>query len=363
MGKRTASMVAKHLDDNHLTFCTASSMTSSTILPLAFSALAAVALASIAPNTCSPTFCGTFGSHATCHTPAGKTTCAKYAFTPAAFRSCVLLSKSCPNSCYFIPVYGSDGKPYCTPCHLHAYSCRVGFKVFGPVGNGVLERDQEHVDAEERVRVAPKVAVKSSKAILPIPPPCSARLCTAKGSSTACTFGWKKTTCGKYSFTEESKKQCDIQCIQICYEDGPIASNGRKYCSFCHLRQASCASHYKIFGPVTHPSVRSSTTPSTKTMLRPTGRILDLCSKDNCTAKGANALCVDAVHKIFSSCAKWAKTPQKKKQCSFVCLALCVPPSHQPKDNNGKSYCSLCYLQAASCAADFKIFGPVKTDF
>lgn len=124
-------------------------MSKFSIFLLSTAILSSVVLSDHIPSTCSPTFCGTYGSSMTCQSLYGSTTCAIYATTSDAHTACRFLPTTCNNSCYFIPVYGSDGLPYCTSCHLHVYSCTTGFTVYGPIPHPITgTHRKEEISAE-----------------------------------------------------------------------------------------------------------------------------------------------------------------------------------------------------------------------
>lgn len=90
------------------------------------------------------------------------------------------------------------------------------------------------------------------------PEKCSVGYCTANGAEAFCTVSdgiAGTSTCGAWAKRSDGfpGPDCNFVCIQICYPDGPYGSDGRKYCSGCHLASASCASHFRIYGPVPKP--------------------------------------------------------------------------------------------------------------
>lgn len=184
---------------------------------------------------------------------------------------------------------------------------------------------------------------------------CSRDYCSLRGSHASCVFVLNHQVrrifkCSEYARTPHSRSQCSFFCPLICVPEHlkPTGSNGVKFCSICHLRKTSCSSHYFIYGPV-----RPTPTPKP---LNP----VQVCSMRHCTAKGAHARCFisSAPHPIFTTCASWANTSAKLKQCEFFCTQICQVHK-KPFDNFGKAYCSVCHLQKASCVANFRLYGPV----
>lgn len=302
-----------------------------------------LAAAKVVPPACSVTYCGTNGSHAVCSHLHLKTTCALWAKTGAGIFECKL--KDCTiYSCYFLPVYDNLGNPHCTPCHLHQASCKAGYTFYGPVNGSVgavsrrIERPRKVIDTEKSIAASEKRSI--------LPPKCSADFCSMNGALAMCTFQPKNSvsviSCYKFSRTATSREECDIFCSKICLlpEHQPVSNTGTKYCTQCLLKLASCASRYRIYGPV-KPKANPALTE---------------CSMRFCVANGAAASC--SIDGAASSCAKFSLTDEKREQCAFACILICVPEDEQPVDNNGKKYCSGCQLAQASCGSNFRLFAP-----
>ena len=84
------------------------------------------------------------------------------------------------------------------------------------------------------------------------------------------------------------------------------------------------------------------------------------CSVDFCSGTGAEGVCsVGEGNAEVAFCGSWATRSDgfPGPDCDFVCLAVCLEDG--PFGSDGRQYCSLCYLRAASCASDFEIYGPV----
>lgn len=314
--------------------------------------------AAILPNKCSVEHCGTVGASARCTQtqPFKVTTCASWAKTREAIWQCRELDCS-GMSCYFIPLLASDGNLYCTPCHIHQVACKTGFKVFGPV-DGPISRQYAEKEPAEELHEEDEEITKHLERKTVLIPFCSMTFCTKRGANALCLLdltngGTQQTTCFKFSFTPKSKKQCRFFCPLFCLPEDqqPVANTGKKFCNECLLRAESCRTNYKTFGPVPHGTVP----PPTVTITIPTTKPLSpTCSVKSCTMSGRNGSCL--LDRSPSTCAEYAKTEEKKRDCDFACIQICVPEEKQPVDNFGKKYCSLCHLSLASCASDFKVF-------
>lgn len=199
---------------------------------------------------CSATYCGTNGASARCianDLPTEPTLCYFWALTSDARLSCKALT--CNNSCYFIPVYGSDGNPYCTPCHLHKKSCEVRFNIYGPVSR--TPNPMSAFPSGGPMAARPVEAAVVAHAERPVEK-CSSGLCTSKGAWTGCLFEGNRSTCGKWARTDEKREECSFLCPLLCLpeEARPVDNTGKKHCSRCQLASASCAADFKIYGPV-----------------------------------------------------------------------------------------------------------------
>lgn len=327
----------------------------SKILILYIALLISFALA-IQPQPCNVTYCGTNGPFAKCTAPysAKLTTCYRWGATKQGLFQC--RTHACPDICYEERVIASDGSEHCSPCHLHQHSCTTLYKVYGPIHSDPSTTSRSVsgtriVEETERLSVDPP-----TKPILEVPT-CSADFCSKNGATKFCGIyaGSKLVdlmTCLKFSQSDESKKQCSFFCPQLCLPEDqqPVASNGKKFCTECHLKQASCASSYKIFGPV-RPKATPKPSPAPTSDPGPAV----LCKRGFCTFRGQSGRCLYMKREI--TCRRWASTPEKEKECAFACIQICK--SVKPIDNFGKTYCSSCHLAQASCESNFKIYGPV----
>lgn len=294
------------------------------------------------PAKCSMEYCAARGAAATCiftfHVGSASFTrsisCRLFSYTAESEKECRIL---CPQGCNDI-VFGSDGRAYCSPCHLRIKSCQTRYHVHG---------------APLTPSPSSNPTPKATSSPVPNPGPvCSMITCTRFGEKHKCFYHGFVSDCASWSSTKEKEQQCSFRCILVClpFDRRPIASNGRRYCTVCALRAASCFEDFTIYGPLPIPT----STPS----LMPTNKPVLICSMASCTRFGAKQNCKYLGSN--STCAKWAVTTQKREQCAFVCILICLPPEQQPIDNTGRSHCTACQLQSSSCARDFVIYGPVR---
>lgn len=193
-------------------------------------------------------------------TKTGFITCARYAGTNKATSSCKHMSKTYNKSCFLIPVYGSDGNRYCTPCHLHVYSCKTRFQVYGPV-SGSDSAPRPEVDESEDL-----VVRGDENGAIRVPSPSGAEKCVEDREevdvvdSANCMFHDVLHTerClydllhGKIShILRKVLHHCRIEDAVLlllyngCRRIGPTGSDGKAYCSLCQLRAVSCKFSYQ----------------------------------------------------------------------------------------------------------------------
>ncbi|CDF35223.1 unnamed protein product [Chondrus crispus] len=91
-----------------------------------------------------------------------------------------------------------------------------------------------------------------------VPPTCSRGFCSSKGARAICSVpdGISKIAfCGSWATRTDGfpGPDCGFVCPQLCLPDGPFGSDGMQYCSSCILASASCASNFRIYGPVPMP--------------------------------------------------------------------------------------------------------------
>lgn len=181
---------------------------------------------------------------------------------------------------------------------------------------------------------------------------CTANYCAQFGAKSVCTFTHasesRVLTCAQFATTEQSREQCSFACIQICLplEQQPRASDGKRYCSPCILKSASCASAYKLYFA---PSIQPTPSPDNNS-------INPLCSLPFCTHNGSNAKCLlqtaESTKRI--TCAQWPSLD--KHACPrYVCKIFCPLPKKGPVCNN---FCPPCAFNSLSCESNFTLYAP-----
>lgn len=84
------------------------------------------------------------------------------------------------------------------------------------------------------------------------------------------------------------------------------------------------------------------------------------CTVAFCASVGTSGICT--ISSQTATCAAWATRSDLggvRPDCSFACTKECRFPRLVASD--GSQHCTLCVLQAASCAAGFSFYGPVLT--
>lgn len=168
---------------------------------------------------CSIPLCSLNGPHFSCF-PNFSTAASRQVRSQVPVTSCEMWAKAtnpecptiCPLFCRIPQLLATNGQRFCNDCELQAASCRSDFAIVGPV--------------------------------------CYLEFCAANGAKTICVDPKKQvaTTCGAWG--AGGGPDCSFLCPLLCQINGPCGSDGKRYCSPCQLRQVSCRSNFKIFGPV-----------------------------------------------------------------------------------------------------------------
>lgn len=225
-------------------------------------------------SECSVAFCTKSGYAAVCvdlFSPFRATTCGAYASRVDGGRraACSPCGKS---NCATPAFTASDGKAYCRRCELEYSSCRSGFQVFGPVAPGVTP-DGAKCSSTDRTVPACKTTstcllnnfgAPGSGGVLPLYSTgkcvpdgkfatCSIAFCTGAGQWAYCRTPLERvaTRCGAWASRTDFgyKPDCRILCPRgFCLPTGPVDKAGKKWCTPCHLRVASCESSFAISG-------------------------------------------------------------------------------------------------------------------
>lgn len=247
-------------------------------------------------------------------------------------------------------------------------------------------------------------------------PQCSVDVCSARGYQALCTL--RKADCSKWAGTAGCAVQCGAWAARrdggrkpvcpvckpaACEGAGPMASDGKRMCTLCGLKAASCKSGFKVMGPVAAIAAAGAAGPA-PTEARTAGAAvaparpcsasgkagmcaagefclvtkfmpddstgtckaegnLVMCGVDFCTKNGAQAWCSTPFSGIATTCVAWAtrKDYGRQADCRMSCPRNCDAPSQQVKDNKGTRYCSACALRAAACETNFTLHGAIPT--
>lgn len=100
---------------------------------------------------------------------------------------------------------------------------------------------------------------------------CSVEYCSKNGADRLCSFGEGVTTCSAWHGYKNAtgSSLCRFPCTKECLaeEKQPMASNGKKYCTFCALKFASCKSGFELYGPLPATESTASSEPETSAEL------------------------------------------------------------------------------------------------
>lgn len=244
---------------------------------------------------CTVTFCGRGGPTAICQVSSQTATCAAWASRidggekPQCKRFCTL-------ECRIPKLVASDGSEHCNECVLHSFSCLKSFKVYGPVKNDQSGKCSEPIGIFEAPGcckdfgigcrklgqgcstggslVPPVGCAKGLTCVLrnfgfpAVDRPtsgkcrrvkkrvrqCSVQFCSKRGRRGMCAVSKQVATCGAWASRRDGgpNPKCDFACAEFCLigKLRPRGSDGRFYCSRCALMQRSCATKFKVYGPV-----------------------------------------------------------------------------------------------------------------
>lgn len=208
-------------------------------------------------------------------------------------------SFACTEECMTPRLVASDGSEYCNLCKLQAASCRARFAFFGPVrapdacrmrpippfeagrccaerGIGCLGNGRRCSTLGSRIRPVPcKTGLTCVIRDFGFPAAdgpnsgrcrrvrnvrkCSVGRCTRFGPRHVCEVPLPRgsgivSTCRAWARRSDGNPgpDCSFACILICAvgDARPLASNGKRFCSICQLRQKSCTTGFRVFGPV-----------------------------------------------------------------------------------------------------------------
>lgn len=278
-------------------------------------------------HVCGVSICSRLGKEEMCQLDSELTTCGTWgtrdrgSYAP----SCDFECEECRDST--VTVYGSNGKKYCSTCHLEKGSCDSGFDFHGPVDQPQrppLQPLSKDSKADENTENGPVVMSPSQK-----PVNCTGEIAPYDVSS------------------------CCVEHEIGCIATGEECSSGGGM-----VPTAPCQSGNVCV--IADFGLASLDVPNSGICREVSPEQMD-CSVSMCTRLGQEQLC--KLNESVTTCGSWG-TPthgHEGADCSFEC-PTCLQRIALARASDGSMYCSTCRLEKASCSSHFRVFGPVGPD-
>lgn len=274
-------------------------------------------------HACAVGICSRLGKDEICQVGGDLTTCGTWGTPDRTNKSpsCIFECDECEDA--MVPVYGSNGKKYCSTCLLERDSCNSAFSFHGPI--------------EKPNRPLPKSLSKKSLSN------------NVKNQNPAMSSDLQKPTKCEGEILPHDMKLCCLKYQIGCVGNGAECSSSGGMVPSAPCRSGNiCVISDFGFAALDVPNSGICREASPEQMK---------CSIPMCSRLGQEQLC--QYNGIITICGSWG-TPSHGHggpECPVEC-PTCLQRIARVQASDGSLYCSTCNLEKASCSSHFRIFGP-----